>query len=84
MPFMLGMNTPTMNAATIETLRFIDLARKHLGLGAMVSSAQLCLDDAIALCDRGNNHLAARARALTSIAYSVGICHADYVALKAR
>ena len=60
-------------ANTTET---INLARRNLG-GAMESSARLCLADAVALRDAGDL-LAAKARALRSLAYSVGIMHADY------
>jgi hypothetical protein len=54
------------------------LARKHLGKGQMDSSARSCLADAIRLNDEGN-YDGAKRNALRSIAYSVGICHADYV-----
>ena len=55
----------------------IILARKHLGTGVMDSSARLCLTDALRLHEEG--HLTrAKERALKSIAYSVGILHADY------
>lgn len=51
-------------------------ARKNLG-GDMESSARLCLADAVRLFDEG--HLeAAHARALKSLAYSVGVFHPDY------
>lgn len=53
-------------------------ARKHLGSGQMDSSARLCLADAIALQADGDLD-AAKARALRSLAYSVGIFHPDYV-----
>lgn len=53
------------------------LARKHLG-GAMESSARLCLADAIEASNRGDFEVAI-ARALKSLAYSVGIFHPDYV-----
>lgn len=56
----------------------IILARKHVGNGAaMESSARLCLADAVALQDAGNL-TDAKARAVKSLAYSVGIFHADY------
>lgn len=61
----------------MTTQKTITLARKHLG-GEMESSARLCLADAIALADAGND-AAAKARALKSLAYSVGMNHADYV-----
>lgn len=55
------------------------LARKHLGTGAMDSSARLCLCDAIQLMDRDEpDYDAAWERALRSLAYSVGIWHKDY------
>ena len=54
------------------------LCRKHLGNGAaMESSARLCLADAICLKDKGEFEYA-RQRAIKSLAYSVGISHADY------
>lgn len=55
----------------------IRLARKHLGSGNMESSARLCLEDAINLYDKGD-FTYAKARALKSLAYSVGILHPDY------
>ena len=62
-----------MDANTVITL-----ARKHVGNGAtMESSARLCLEDAVALKDAGKLDDAKR-RALKSLAYSVGILHADY------
>lgn len=61
----------------ISTDKVFALARKHLGSGAMESSARICLEDAMALNERGLLDLA-RARALKSIAYSVGVFHADY------
>lgn len=55
----------------------IRLARKHLGSGAMESSARLALADAVALYDQGEVDYA-KVRALKSLAYSVGILHTDY------
>lgn len=56
----------------------IILARRHIGNGAaMDSSARLCLEDAVSLADAGELD-AAKVRALKSLAYSVGILHADY------
>lgn len=52
------------------------LARKNLG-GTMESSARACLSDAISAMNGGNHDMALR-YALRSIAYSVGILHADY------
>lgn len=54
----------------------IALARKNVG-GSMESSARLCLADAVALRDSGDL-VAAKARALRSLAYSVGVFGADY------
>jgi hypothetical protein len=57
----------------------IIIARKHATSGAaiMESSARLCLSDAVALQDAGKLD-DAKARALKSLAYSVGVFHADY------
>jgi len=60
-----------MNTATI-----IELATKHLG-GVMLTSAQLCLNDATYLYDMGDT-TAARQRALASLKFSVGILHSAY------
>jgi hypothetical protein len=62
---------PSMN--TNDT---IIAARRNLG-GSMESSARLCLADAISLFDAGNEE-AAKARAIDSLRFSVGIFHADY------
>jgi hypothetical protein len=56
----------------------LNIARKHLGKGEMKSSARLCLAEAISLLDNGEYDLA-KEWALKSIAYSVGMFHADYV-----
>lgn len=56
----------------------IILARKHVGNGAvMESSARLCLADAIAQYDKGEEEYAIN-HAKKSLAYSVGIFHQDY------
>jgi hypothetical protein len=68
-----------MNATQI-----IALAEKHANNGAvMQSSAELCLADASRMIHyfREND---AKARAIKSLAYSVGICHPDYIAATAR
>jgi hypothetical protein len=63
----------------MPTEKIIELAARHIANGsAMQSSAIVCLDEAIALAARGEN-LDAERRALHSLAYSVGIFHADYV-----
>jgi hypothetical protein len=60
----------------MTTSQILSLARKNLG-GAMESSARLCLSDAVSLADSGDLK-AAKARALKSLAYSVGVFHKDY------
>jgi len=56
----------------------ITLARKHVGNGAaMESSARLNLEAAVILYDMCENEYA-KARAIKSLAYSVGVFHADY------
>jgi hypothetical protein len=62
----------------ITTNEILILARKHIGNGAaMDSSARVCLDDAVALFDKGDL-LAAQERAVKSLGYSVGVFHNDY------
>jgi len=61
----------------MNTHKIIIIARKHLGKGEMVSSAEVCLSDAINLYDSGELDVA-KTRALKSIAYSVGVFHQDY------
>lgn len=56
--------------------QILALARKHIG-GNMESSARLCLADAVKLYDAGDLKYA-RARALRSLEYSIGIFHPDY------
>lgn len=53
------------------------VARKYLGTGVMDSSARLCMADAVRLYDEGQLD-EARARALASLRYSIGILHPDY------
>ena len=60
----------------MNTNQVLILARKHLG-GEMESSARVCLSDAVQLYAEGNLD-AAKSRALKSLAYSVGVFHADY------
>ncbi len=61
----------------MTTANVIELARKHVGTGNMVDSARVCLSDAVEMSNRGNLELA-KVRAVKSLAYSVGILHADY------
>lgn len=60
----------------MNTSQILALARKHIG-GDMESSARLCLADAVKLYDTGDLKYA-RARALRSLEYSIGIFHPDY------
>ena len=60
----------------------IAVAEKHIGKGNMVSSARLCLNDALESLWTGKREYAA-ARALKSICYSVGAFHPDYQSTKA-
>lgn len=53
------------------------LARKHAGNSPMLSSARLCLNDAIELMNEGD-YTAARKRAIDSLKHSVGVFHIDY------
>jgi len=63
---------------TTSTSQILDLARKHVSNGAaMASSARLCLDDA-ERCLAAGNESNARACALRSLSYSVGIFHEDH------
>jgi hypothetical protein len=58
-----------------EALR---LARAHVAdKPENESSARLCLADAVALADAGED-LSATIRAVASLSYSVGLFHADY------
>jgi hypothetical protein len=61
-----------------EANKAIILARKHIGNGALMdSSARVCLNDALRAVER-EDYRAAKMWALSSLAYSVGIFHADY------
>jgi hypothetical protein len=61
-----------------EANKAIILARKHIGNGALMdSSARICLNDALRAVER-EDYRAAKMWALSSLAYSVGIFHADY------
>lgn len=62
----------------MDAKKTIALARRHVSNdSAMESSARLCLADAVALFDKGELD-AAKARAIDSLKYSVGICHQAY------
>lgn len=62
----------------------IILARKHVisRTCEMQSSAELCLQDAMALFEDGE-YAKAAARSLKSLAYTVGITHTDYKRVRA-
>jgi hypothetical protein len=55
----------------------IELAKRHIGEGEAVESAKLCLCDAV-VCWKTGAYESAKRHALKSLAYSVGIFHADY------
>ncbi len=59
--------------------KIIILARKHVVWAEceMRSSAELCLQDAMALQSKGD-YENAKTRALKSLAYTVGVLHPDY------
>lgn len=62
----------------MTTQQVIVTARKHVANGAaMESSARLCLADAVRLADDGDLQYA-RARAIDSLRYSIGILHPDF------
>jgi hypothetical protein len=61
----------------MNTIDIITLARKHIGKGDAEASARICLADAIACYSKGRLD-DSKARALKSIAYSVGVFHPDY------
>lgn len=61
----------------VDVVKTLRMARKHLGEGSMVSSARLCMADAVELFEAGE-YDRAQERALKSLAYSVGILHPDY------
>jgi hypothetical protein len=69
--------TPVKNLSLIQSL-----ARKHLGKGEMDSSARPCLADSIkssAKVEMSDEDWQLAAKwAIRSLAYSVGILHADY------
>jgi len=67
----------TKGASNMNANQAIEIAKSHIGSGTMVSSAQLCLADAVALQAKGDEDYSKR-RALNSVAYSVGIFHSDY------
>ncbi len=67
----------TKGASNMNAIEAIEIAKSHIGSGSMVSSAQLCLADAVALQAKGDEDYSKR-RALNSVAYSVGIFHSDY------
>jgi hypothetical protein len=62
----------------MQVHQVIVLARKHFG-GDMESSARLCLADAISIVNEFGDLNQAKARALKSLAYSVGVFHPDYI-----
>ena len=65
-----------------EAIKAVQLAVKHIGQGNMVSSARLCLTDAVHNLGQGQWQYAWE-RALRSISYSVGMFHDDHRSLVA-
>lgn len=65
-------------ATRLTVSRALALARKHLGKGDMEGSARLALTDAVRLYENGM-YLSAARRARASLAYSVGMHHADTI-----
>jgi hypothetical protein len=68
-------------AKAMNTNEVIILARKHLmdaTADKMISSAQLCLSDALSQYELGA-YDRAKERAVKSLAYTVGCFHPDYV-----
>ena len=64
----------------MNSFDLINLARKHASNGSeMQSSAMLCLKDALSLFAQ-NKFTEARNRSLTSLRYSIGVLHPDYIA----
>lgn len=60
-----------------KCLEAIALAQEHQNEGQMISSARLCVNDAVSLYCKGEYSYAFW-RAIKSLAYSVGIFGADY------
>jgi len=61
----------------------IEVAKKFLGQGNMVSSAKVALKDAEAVFKMAAYWSAAQ-RALVSLSYSVGVQHPTYIEIKAN
>lgn len=70
-----------LNIPAIIAFDTIRDAQTHVAKAQMASSGQLCLQDAIALFERGE-WLYAQRRALKSLAYSLGVVHPLYQAHK--
>lgn len=66
----------------VNTKLALRLARRHVADNAATeASARLCLADAVKLEDRGDLPYAIL-RATDSLAYSVGVFHADYLRVR--
>lgn len=66
----------------MNTLKIVMLAKKHLGKGYMVDSAELCMKDVDSHIANDMPEELIVYRALKSLAYSVGTCHSDYIKAK--
>lgn len=64
----------------MDVFEVMELAADNVEKAQMLSSAMLCLDDAIRISTApGGNLVEAKARALKSLAYSIGVLHPDYI-----
>lgn len=63
-----------------QALTAFQTALRHVGEGNMVSSARLCLSDAAVMLSQGQWDFA-KERSMTSLQYSIGILHQDYINL---
>jgi len=62
----------------MEAHKILSLAEQHIGKGSMISSAEFCLHDAMAEYAAGKLDNA-KAWALRSMRYSIGVFHPDYI-----
>jgi hypothetical protein len=79
---MLFLVETSFGVLTMNALAAIEIATKHVAAmnGGMISSAELCLADAIRLAADGKEQYA-KDRAAKAVAYASGIFHPDYTAI---
>jgi hypothetical protein len=65
-----------------KAVEAVKVARRNLGKGTMVSSAQLNYNDAVELLYAGKDAESV-AKSLRSLSFSVGVFHADYKVVEA-